>query len=125
QIAPEYAPTLPRIDQPPEQPRTEHAADAGADRIEEGDRKRPHFEGKRLTDGKIGGARSGRGEEEDYGPGDGLSRGRECAGRKQIAGSNKQQPGNSIRESNHHPATERVEEPPEQHRSQEISRRKR
>ena len=75
-----------RCDQRAQQQRTRHAADAGADRIEEGDRKRANLQRKNLAHGQIGGARSRRGEEEHDHPGGGQRLQGEKILAEQIAG---------------------------------------
>ena len=70
----------------PEQPGTQHAADAGADRIEEGDGERAHLQRKRLADGEVSGAGGGGSEEEDDHPGKGELTGRHGVDGEQVAG---------------------------------------
>ena len=73
-IAGEDIGTVAALDQQTEQERRDDAADAGADRVEEGDRHGADFERETLAHRQIGRARGGRSEEEDDRPGDGLAR---------------------------------------------------
>src|SRR5262249_59422033 len=99
-------------------PRSGGPAEAGANGIEEGDRERAHFERESLADGEIGRARRGRGEEEDHGPGDGLSGRRENADREQIARDREQYSGERVRQSDHRAAADGVEQAAEQDRAE-------
>src|ERR1700676_3605983 len=70
QVAGENAGQRSGIDQRSEQGRADHAANAGSDRIEQRDRHRAPLQRQGFADGEIGGARGGRGKEEDDHPGD-------------------------------------------------------
>src|ERR1700722_2327352 len=119
--------TAPRtgVDQRPKQDGTGDAAHAGTNGIEQGNRQRTHLQWKVLTDRQISSTCGRRSKEENDHPGDRLRLRTQCPDLKQVTRERKQNSGSAVSKRDHRAAPQRIEQPAENQRSQQISGRER
>ena len=106
-----------------EQQRADDAAQPGADRVEQRDRHRAGLHREDLADRQVGGAGAGRGQEEHGAPAQ-RQGGRVQAGQEQRGGD-QQQAAADVADRDHDAPADGVEQPPEQHRPEEVPDRQR